>query len=134
MEAIDRTSLLERRSKVRYPITMYLRYHSIDRNKTTHGLGRLVNMSTGSILVASERHVPVGKRLEVNINWPLLLDGVVPLQLVADGKVVRSDESSFALKLTHCEFRTMRRDIHSAPEEHGIPLTRPLALVRSASA
>jgi PilZ domain len=125
MEAIDRTQPSERRSKVRYPVTMYVRYRTIDRDQTVYGFGRLVNMSSGGILVKSERRMPVGKRLEINITWPFLLDGVVPLQLIALGKVVRSFESGFAVTLAKCQFRTMSRKIHSTSDSDGIALSRP---------
>ena len=79
MEAIDRTQPSERRSKVRYPVTMYLRYRTIGRDRTVYGLRRLVNMSSGGILVKSERRMPVGKRLEINITWPFLIGWGRPL-------------------------------------------------------
>jgi len=42
--------------------------------------------------------------------WPLDLDGGIPLQLVATGKVVRSEDHSFAIELNSHEFHTLKRD------------------------
>jgi hypothetical protein len=62
--------------------------------------------------------------LEVNVEWPLLLDGAIPLQLVAHGKVVRCGGSMFAISFAQYQFRTMGRilkaisNLDSDPLEH----------------
>lgn len=75
-------------------------------------------MSSGGVLVVSEHEISAGLELELNIEWPFLLDGRVPLQLVASGKVVRCDASSFALKVTSHQFRT-KKTILSIDTPHG---------------
>lgn len=129
MEAIDLAPALERRSKVRYPVIMNLRYRTVSLYRQLCGLGHSVNMSSGGILVAAERGMPVGRLLELNIMWPALLDGAVPLQLVVVGRVVRSLERGFALKFTQCQFRTMSRYVQSTSEDepgsHEPTKTRP---------
>jgi hypothetical protein len=68
-------------------------------------------MSSGGVLVAYRHNIRAGTRVELNIEWPGLLDGQVPLQLVAMGRVVRSDPSSFAMVLGRYQFRTTRRTV-----------------------
>jgi len=68
-------------------------------------MGRVVNMSSGGMLVAYQHEVKKGTQLELSIDWPTRLDGRVPLQLVAGGKVVRSDPFSFAVGLERYQFR-----------------------------
>jgi len=70
-----------------------------------------MNMSSGGVLVASSHEISTGTGLELSIEWPFLLDGRVPLQLVASGKVVRSGIASFALLLTRHQFRTTKKRI-----------------------
>jgi hypothetical protein len=66
-------------------------------------------MSSGGLLVSAEQEVRAGLRLEVNVEWPLMLNGTVPLQLVAHGKVVRCGGSMFAVSFAQYQFRTMGR-------------------------
>jgi hypothetical protein len=68
----------------------------------------VVNMSSGGVLIASKHEISVGARVEMNIEWPYLLDWRVPLRLVAEGRVVRSETSSFALVLARHQFRTAK--------------------------
>jgi len=61
------------------------------------------------LMIASPDPVPAGTKLQVRMAWPLDLDGGIPLQLVATGKVVRADEAGFAVELRAHEFRTLGR-------------------------
>ena len=74
-----------------------------------------MNMSSGGLLIAADQRTELGAKIELNIEWPSLLDGQVPLQLVAIGKVVRCLESGFALSFTQYQFRTMSRKLQDAP-------------------
>jgi hypothetical protein len=87
---------------------LLVRYRTLDRRSPLTGQGRLINMSSGGVLVATQQEISAGKGVELCIQWPFLLDGRVPLQLVAAGKVVRSDTSCFALLLKGHQFRTTR--------------------------
>ena len=81
-----------------------------------------MNMSSGGVLVAAAHEFRAGTGLEISIEWPFLLDGRIPLQLVASGKVVRSETTSFALLLTRHQFRTtkkrMRIEILNPPHDY----------------
>jgi hypothetical protein len=74
-------------------------------------MGWVVNMSSGGVLVAYHHQIRAGTRMELNIEWPSLLDGQVPLKLVAIGKVVRCGTSTFAMALGRYQFRTSRRTV-----------------------
>jgi hypothetical protein len=100
---------LERRSKTRYPVTLTVRYRTMGRFNRTTGMGRTVNISSSGLLVSSTHRAEVGTRVEINIEWPSMLDGQIPLQLVAVGRVVRCLESGFALSFAQYQFRTMSR-------------------------
>ncbi len=91
-----------------------------------------MNMSSGGLLIAADQRTVLGAKIELNIEWPSLLDGMVPLQLVAVGKVVRCLESGFALSFTQYQFRTMSRKLQAAPGDgwDGMETT----MIRSAGA
>jgi hypothetical protein len=63
--------------------------------------------------VISPDKMSEGVRLKLTIEWPSLLNGTTPLQLVTFGKVVRTSEQGFAIALEHYQFRTMRRSLQA---------------------
>jgi hypothetical protein len=63
-------------------------------------------MSKSGLSFTTDRPLPVGQKLDVSIDWPVLLDGDVQLQLVASGVVVRRDEALIAMRIERHEFRT----------------------------
>jgi hypothetical protein len=97
----------ERRSKVRYPLVLNVRYRILGR-RLQLGVGQAVNLSSGGALVRSRHELVVGKELEIQIEWPSHLDGCIPLQLVAIASVVRCGPSSFAVRFHRHQFRTQR--------------------------
>jgi len=102
---------IERRERIRFPLELRARYRTLERRRPLVGRGWVMNMSSGGVLVASSHEISTGAGLELSIEWPFLLDGRVPLQLVASGKVVRSGIASFALLLTRHQFRTTKKRI-----------------------
>jgi hypothetical protein len=112
MEASTNKTNIERRSKARYPVKLTVRYRTVGRH-SLNGVGHTLNMSSGGLLVSAEHEVSAGLRLEVNVEWPLLLDGAIPLQLVALGKVVRCGGSMFAISFAQYQFRTKGRILKS---------------------
>jgi len=132
VQAIDRTTPLERRSKIRYPVSLNVKYRTVGRSNRISGMGRTVNMSSGGLLIAADQRTELGAKIELNVEWPSLLDGTIPLQLVAVGRVVRCLESGFALSFTQYQFRTMSRKLQSMPNDgwDGLETT----MIRSAGA
>ncbi|MGD0296601.1 MAG: PilZ domain-containing protein [Bryobacteraceae bacterium] len=101
-------AVLERRAKVRYAVELRVRYRTLCKKHMFAGVGYTKNMSSHGVFIASRCDVPMGTHMEVSIDWPALLDGAVQLQLVSVGKVVRCEESGFAVTLGKCEYRTMK--------------------------
>jgi len=132
VQATNRTTPLERRSKIRYPVSLNVKYRTVGRSNRVSGVGRTMNMSSGGLLIAADQHTQLGSRIELNIEWPSMLDGQIPLQLVAVGKVVRCMESGFALSFTQYQFRTMSRKLQSAPIDGWDGMEA--AMIRSAGA
>jgi hypothetical protein len=96
----------ERRSKLRYPLVLNVRYRALGRGLHS-GVGQAVNLSSGGALVASQHELGVGEELELSIQWPSHLDGCIPIQLIAMGNVVRCGPSSFAVRFRRHQFRTL---------------------------
>jgi hypothetical protein len=102
----------ERRLKFRYPLDLGVRFRSLPKGSAFSGEGNCINLSSGGILVASRHQIIVGSMLEMSMDWPSLIDGRIPLQLVAVGRVLRGETSHglshFAATIERYEFRTMR--------------------------
>ena len=122
MEGSLRSTVIERRSKARYPVKLTVRYRTIGRSHAVNGVGQTLNMSSGGLLLHAEHEMPAGLRLELNVEWPLLLNGTVPLQLVAHGKVVRGRGSEFAVSFVQYQFRTMGRVLKASGVFESDPL------------
>src|SRR5277367_5116335 len=76
--------LAERRSKVRYPLELSVRYRYFAGGSLRFGAGRTMDVSSGGVLVASTRIISphemmVGEDVEMSIEWPPLLDGRISL-------------------------------------------------------
>ena len=99
---------VERRVRARFPVELPVRYRTVTRNPYA-GLGLVLNMSSGGVLVAHQHRIGAGVTVELNIDWPSLLDGRVPLRLVIQGIVARCDTSSFAVVMSRYHFRTAKR-------------------------
>ena len=105
-------SQAERRVKFRYPLDLSVRFRFLSGSAFS-AAGHVVNVSSGGVLVVSERPVPqhdicVGSEVEMSFAWPARLDGKIPLQLCAVGRVVRSGTFEFAAVFERYQFRTMR--------------------------
>ena len=102
----------ERRLKFRFPLDLSVRFRPLSGSLFS-GAGRAVNVSSGGVLVVSQHvvsqhEISVGARLELSIEWPSLLDGRIPLQLFAVGRIVRHRASGFAAAFERYQFRTVR--------------------------
>jgi hypothetical protein len=101
-----------RRSKQRFPIDFPLSY-KLMRNGlvTSSGTGMTVDMSSGGIAFTVDEKFKIGAYIELSVSWPVLLNGSCPMKLVVEGRVVRSDGQSTAIRTERHEFRTQRRAV-----------------------
>ena len=98
---------LERRETVRFPVREDVRYRVIQaKAPKLSGLGTTLNMGSGGILFTTEDPLPLGRLVELSVNWPARLDGICPLQFVATGRVVRSEPTCAAVRIERYEFKT----------------------------
>ncbi len=104
----------ERREKFRYRLNLSVRFGSSGAGSSLSGEGTIVNMSSGGALIASGDQPLVGELVEMRIEWPSLLDGRIPLQLIVLGRILRRGPSRFAAAFERHEFRTMQRSGQSS--------------------
>jgi len=119
---IHRPEPLERRESSRFPIQEELQYRVVNRRvQTSTGVGRTIDMSSSGILFQAAEAIPLGRTLEVSVDWPARLGGICLLKLVATGPVVRSEGTLTALRIQKYEFRTRGiRLIQELPEESSL--------------
>jgi hypothetical protein len=99
----------ERRVKSRYPLELNVRYQTMGTAGPVAGVGQTVNMSSGGMFLACASNVAEGARLKIFIEWPSLLNGTTPLQLITVGTVVRCTEIGISIVFESYQFRTMSR-------------------------
>ena len=99
----------ERRQNSRFPFREELRYRTLkSKGETICGSGETLNIGSGGILFTTEGKIPLGRKLEVAVNWPAWLGGTCPLQFVAIGSVVRSEYNRAVVRIDRYEFKTRR--------------------------
>ncbi len=96
----------DRRGSDRFPIEREVRYKMLSKKHEEIGNGRTVNMSSNGVLFSTDQMLVPGRRLELNISWPVQLNSTIPLKLVARGRVVRYEEGKAAMEIQQYEFRT----------------------------
>ncbi|MGD0500330.1 MAG: PilZ domain-containing protein [Bryobacteraceae bacterium] len=98
----------DRRRDRRYELRLDMRWKLLRRRRVLdQGAGRTLDLSSSGILFESGRELPTGFTVELSVTWPVLLHNVAPLQLVAAGRIVRTDGGRAAIRMAQHEFRTM---------------------------
>ncbi len=131
----------ERRVKSRYPIELNARYQTMGAGGPVAGVGQTVNMSSSGMLLACGSEIPVGTRLKTFVEWPSLLNGTTPLQLITVGTVVRCTQIGVSILFDSYQFRTMGRarytNVTEMPERvspsYGSAQVEPLPLTAKSS-
>jgi hypothetical protein len=99
--------LPERRGTSRFPVREDVRYRVLQSKAGSQsGSGVTLNIGSGGVLFTTEERLPIGRTVELSVNWPARLDGICPLQFVAIGRVVRSEEGRAAVRIDRYEFKT----------------------------
>jgi len=97
----------DRRTTDRFPIENELHYKMVEaRQLTQTGQGKTLNMSSGGILFTADSRLPIGRRVELSVDWPAQLNDRCALRLVALGRVVRSADKVAAIHIEKYDFRT----------------------------
>src|ERR1700678_1728432 len=103
----------ERRVKSRYPLELNVRYQALGVITPVAGVGQTLNMSSSGMLLACASSIPEGTRMKIFVEWPSLLNGTTPLQLITVGTVVRSTPIGVSVVFDSYQFKTMSRKRYS---------------------
>jgi hypothetical protein len=104
----------ERRDDRRYQLHLEVKWKLIRRRRVLDtGVGHTIDVSSGGILFDAGRKLPEGLNVELSIAWPVLLHNLAPMQLVASGRIIRSNGWKVAIQTVQHEFRTV-----GVPSEH----------------
>ena len=89
------------RKHVRFPVNAQAEY--ILGERTARAITQ--DISSGGVLLKTDSPLPIGKPIQVLIDWPAPLDRRCPLRLEIFGKVLRSNFAGTAVGITRYEFR-----------------------------
>jgi c-di-GMP-binding flagellar brake protein YcgR len=99
----------DRRSSFRVPVELEVRYSVVGhRRPVENGSGRTIDMSSSGLSFTADRPLSIGQRVDMSIDWPVLLDGGIQLQIVASGVVVRTTGAVTEIRIERHDFRTRR--------------------------
>jgi hypothetical protein len=99
----------ERRASTRFALNLEVTFTVTTRHSDVKsGSGRTIDLSSSGLSFTTDQPLLPGQKIDVSIDWPVLLDGAIKLQLVMSGVVVRSDATMIALRIKKHEFRTRR--------------------------
>ena len=99
--------LIDRRGTIRFPVREELKYKILQpRAAAISGAGQTLNFGSGGLLFTTDQKLPIGRQVEISVNWPARIDGTCPLKFVAIGRVVRADFKQAAVRFERYEFKT----------------------------
>src|SRR5215467_4831527 len=102
----DFGGMSDRRGTSRFPLCEEVKYKLLHGKISSSGAGKTLNIGSGGVLFTTEERLPMGRMVELSVNWPARLDGTCPLKFVAVGRVIRSDSDKAAVRIERYEFRT----------------------------
>jgi CheY-like chemotaxis protein len=112
----------ERRTRGRFRLTLEVRYAVPGRRAQVQntGSGRTIDLSSSGLCFTADRALVTGQELDISIDWPVLLDGSVKIQLNLWGVVVRTNGTATALEIQRHKFRTCRTGLEGVPQQESI--------------
>ena len=110
--ALQETPRPDQRLHRRYAISLDVQYKLRNPGQVaTFGTGKTFNISSGGIFFQTSASLPSCGGIELLMKWPFFLDGGCPLNLVVQGRIVRSDANGIAVQALRHEFRTSKRPV-----------------------
>jgi hypothetical protein len=100
-------SRIERRNGVRVPLSCAMWYETSSMTHKRREEGRVIDISSSGVAFTTESSLRRNMRVALHIQWPVRLDGEVPVELFASGKVVRTEQSRTALQYDQINFQIL---------------------------
>ena len=98
---------IERRMGVGFPLSCPLWYETSSMTQKRSGEGRVIDISSSGVAFTTESALRRNTRVALHIQWPVQLEGEVPVELFASGKVVRAEPSRTALQYDQFNFKIL---------------------------
>jgi hypothetical protein len=95
----------ERRRHRRYRISTAAQVFFSD----THRHTVTIDISSGGVLLKSDGLLPIGRRVQLLLDWPAFLNDRCALRLAIEGKVLRSNPAGTAVEIVRYDYRTRSR-------------------------
>ena len=94
-------------SPMQFPLVLPLKYRTIfPKVIAISGRGSTVLLSSTDIVFNADQPLVSGARYEISIDWPVLLEGRIGLQLVLHSVINRSEGQFVMGRFSQYEFRT----------------------------
>lgn len=88
------------------PAEMELRFSWQRRGVTYFGTGHALQLTNTAVLIESDQELPMRGEIELRVNWPFLLNGVCPLELVIQGQMGTPEGTLNLISIRSYEFKT----------------------------
>jgi hypothetical protein len=109
---------LERRAFQRFDVECSVRYRVIAVEVS--GSGKTVNISRSGVLLAIDRSLCAGLRVEIEMDWPAKAPVDVSFKLVIKGRIVRSMKNGIALVAIKISWYGFRAEVPQ-PDKSALP-------------
>jgi hypothetical protein len=109
----------------RFPMSYGLRYVMMPPAAARTAVGETVWISRREVAFLAKGPACVGDKVQMFIEWPVLLHGEVPLQLTLSAEIVQSSGPLSVARLTKHEFRTRGIQCSSMGAGHRPALPSP---------
>ena len=97
----------DRRTRLRFPLDMDLRFQVSRYGKSMSGTGQVVNISSKALAFRTGGPLHPGMRLSVSVAWPAKLKEC-KLRLAFEGVVLRTRDGLVVATIERPQFRTSR--------------------------
>jgi hypothetical protein len=92
---------------VRVPLACTLRYETGSLAQKKIGMGRVIDMSSSGVFFTTESSLRRNTRVALHVGWPVRIDGDVPVELYAEGRIIRTEPTKAALQYDRIAFRIL---------------------------
>ena len=92
---------------MQFPLVLPLKYKTTSsKGKAISGMGSTALLSSTDIVFKADQPLGSALRCEISIEWPVLLEGRISLQLVLQSVITKSEGQVVMGRVSQYEFRT----------------------------
>jgi hypothetical protein len=106
---------VEHRSHLRYSLKLDVRFRVARSDQVCSG--KIVDIGSGGVCFSCAEVLPGGTKVQMAIDWPVLLSDGTGMQLRVTGRVLRQDRRGTAIEILRHEFHTRK----TQPDQIAMP-------------